>query len=214
MGLIGEQSEHNLSYISKFKLENTLQQIDRPNFFSKIRGRLFSGHLDQSQVSGFTALLDYWENNFTGEDIHILAYILATVHHETGGKIQPVKEVKCGADHRYGDVIQETGHAYYGRGFVQLTWAHNYKRIGNAIGLGDSLYKNPDIALQLDVATKILYKGMIEGLFTGKRLSMYLTKTHTDWLNARRVINGVDRAEDIADYARTYYTGLLSAKNE
>jgi len=34
--------------------------------------------------------------------------------------------------------------------------------------------------------------GMIKGLFTGKKLSDYLTDTKKDYFNARRIINGLN----------------------
>jgi hypothetical protein len=43
--------------------------------------------------------------------------------------------------------------------------------------------------------------GMRNGSFTGKKLSDYISGTTADYVNARRIINGTDRAELIAGYA-------------
>lgn len=46
--------------------------------------------------------------------------------------------------------------------------------------------------------------GMIKGLFTGKKLSDYLTDTKKDYFNARRIINGLNEAEHIKKYAKDF----------
>ena len=50
---------------------------------------------------------------------------------------------------------------------------------------------------------------MIDGLYTpGHTLPRYFAPGSTaDWVNARRIVNGYDKAEQIADYAKTYLTG-------
>jgi putative chitinase len=55
---------------------------------------------------------------------------------------------------------------------------------------------------------QILFIGMRDGLFTGKKFGDYFNNSKTDWLNARRIINGVDRAEKIAAYTRDFYACL------
>ena len=45
---------------------------------------------------------------------------------------------------------------------------------------------------------------MREGWFTGKRLSDYISNEDIDYLGARAIINGSDRATQIADYAKNW----------
>lgn len=63
------------------------------------------------------------------------------------------------------------------------------------------LVNNPDLALNPQIAAEILVVGMEKGLFTGKKLSTYINNESNDFVNARRIINGVDRAQLIAGYA-------------
>jgi hypothetical protein len=49
---------------------------------------------------------------------------------------------------------------------------------------------------------------MERGLFTGKKLSDYFNDKKTDWRNARRIINGLDKADTIARYAQNFYNCL------
>jgi hypothetical protein len=55
-----------------------------------------------------------------------------------------------------------------------------------------------------DTAYKIMSLGMYQGLFTGRKLSDYINDTKKDYVNARRIINGTDRAQMIADYATSF----------
>jgi len=96
------------------------------------------------------------------------------------------------------------GKSYFGRGLVQLTFDDNYKKMGMALGLGMQLYDNPSLALDLTISVKILFKGMIDGLFTGYSFSDFFNSTTTDWVHARKIINGMDKADPIADYAQRF----------
>lgn len=135
-----------------------------------------------------------------------LSYILATIYHETAGTMQPIEECGKGKGHPYGDIDPETHVAYYGRGYVQLTWRKNYEIAQEMIGplhVGQdlNLVWEPDGALLPFYAMQIAVRGMEGGWFTGRCLGDYLTQNKTDYVNARRVINGTDQAERIAAYA-------------
>jgi hypothetical protein len=58
----------------------------------------------------------------------------------------------------------------------------------------------------------ILMTGMLEGLFTGKRLAIYINRDGADYWNARRVVNGTDRAVLIESYAERFEIGLHDAQ--
>ena len=83
---------------------------------------------------------------------------------------------------------------------VQITGETNYERFGIA--------SNPEMALETGTAIRIIFEGMIKGIFTGKKLSDYNKSIGYDFVNARRIINGVDRANDIAKYAN-YFLSIL-----
>jgi predicted chitinase len=178
---------------------------------------LFDAPISADQYDGLSALIDLW-NSTSLTDPRWLAYILATVHHETGKRFMPVRETfapddatarRCVATMDYGH--EENGHVYYGRGFVQITWLDNYKRIGTRLGI--DLAGNPDLALDLDFSARIAVIGMIEGLFTGAKLSRYFNATVDDPIGARHIINGQDRAEPIAGYHASYLTAIIGVSN-
>jgi putative chitinase len=89
---------------------------------------------------------------------------------------------------------------------VQLTWERNYKTMSDLLGV--DFVNHPDLALELDNATNIMFMGMIKGLFTGKSLGNYFSQTADDWVNARRIINGLDKSQAIAAYGHNFYSCL------
>lgn len=138
-------------------------------------------------------------NQFTQRgytDVKHLAYILATVKHETANTYLPIEEIGRGAGRNYGREIN--GHRYYGRGYVQLTWIYNYELMSKELGI--DLVNNPGLALQQDIALDILFIGMYKGLFTGRKLEQYFNEHCEDPISARKIINGKDRAKLISAY--------------
>lgn len=186
--------------------------MNRRVFFDAVRGPLFGGRLRQWQVDGLTVILDAWEA--AGHtDPRWLAYILATVHHETGprsreGHFQPIQEA-----YWLSDAWRRRNLRYYpwhGRGYVQLTWRENYQRAESKLGI--SFTDDPTLAMVPEHAAKILITGMVEGWFTSHKLSDHFTTSKTDWRNARRIVNGTDKMALIARYAQSYHKAVLAAQ--
>jgi putative chitinase len=72
---------------------------------------------------------------------------------------------------------------------------------------------HPEIALKPDVSLVVIVHGMAKGVFTGKKLGDYITDfDRKDYINARRIVNGLDRATEIAAFA-TFWEGALSGIN-
>lgn len=156
-------------------------------------------------------ILNEWDKQGL-KDLRWLAYMLATAFHETARTMQPIEEYGKGRNYKYGKPDPITGHAYYGRGFVQLTWKANYKKMGDLLGL--DLVNQPSLALRADVATEILFEGMLtarsyRGDFTGRSLEQYFNTSTEDWYNARKIINGLDKASAIASYGKQFYQALI-----
>jgi putative chitinase len=197
--------------------------INRKFFFAQVRSTLFGGSLAQSQVEGLSAILDYWEAKHAKKDDRWLAYVLATAFHETDKKIQPIHEYGSNSyfEKRYGpppvgekpllakdlgNTQQGDGARFHGRGYVQLTGRRNYADWGKRLEI--DLTGKPDLAATVPVATKILLEGSILGTFTTKKLKDYFNPTKEDWVNARRIINGTDKASIIADHAKRFYAAI------
>lgn len=183
-----------------------------PEGFEIIRQRF--GPLNQGQVNGINLLVKHFAFAADAVPDKHQAYLLATAWHETARTMQPIHErggksyfnkyepgTKIGG--RLGNKIKGDGFLFRGRGYVQLTGRSNYEAAGRKLKL--PLVMQPDIALQPDAAADIMVKGCSEGWFTGKKLSDY-----ADFENMRRVVNGVDRAKEIAEYARVFEKALAA----
>jgi putative chitinase len=191
--------------------------INRKHFFDTIRESLFKGSFSQPQVEGMDSILDRWEASGL-TDLRWLAYMLATVYHETAKTMQPIEEYGKGKGYKYGKKIKRSGIAYtlpdklyYGRGYVQLTWYENYETMGRLLGI--DLLNHPEMALHPGIAADIMFEGMTKGNshfgdFTGKSLENYFNDKKEDWVNARRIINGTDKADLIAGFGKKFMAGL------
>lgn len=188
---------------------------NKTRFFEKYREEI--DHLDPDQVRGLEFLLDRLSTD--SFNLRQSAYFLATIAHETGWTFQPVKE-KGGRAYlskywtnpklrkNLGNTRPEDAYDFAGKGYVQITGRANYEKFG--------LDDEPEKALEPEIAYAVASRGMREGLFTGKRLSDYVSDSmpvKPDYKNARRVINGTDRAADIANLARKF-EAILSSSGE
>lgn len=202
-----------------------MTSINRKTVFDAVRADLFGGRMAGTQVAGIEAILDAWEATRAGGDLRWLAYMLATAFHETAATMQPVRETLAASDAaaaarlesawargRMGSVktpywrADAEGKYWLGRGLVQLTHKANYERMSRETGI--DLVADPGRAMEMDVAVAILFAGMEKGLFTNRRLADYFGAGRADWTQARRIINGLDRAADIAAYGRTFHCAL------
>jgi hypothetical protein len=167
------------------------------------------GQLEPHARTGLDTLLTAAERDPKLTDVRWLAYMLATVMHECGRQWRPIREATRGRGKPYGKpvvVVDPQGHrhvnAYYGRGYVQLTLKPNYQKMGRL--LKNRLLYEPDLALRPVIAYRIMSIGMIRGLFTQHKLADYIHGNKTDYVNARRIIHGIERAQLIARYASRF----------
>lgn len=189
-------------------------ELARPADFFKA-AKALTGSLNQVQVDTINAMFgaaSHWP-------IGWMAYALATAWHEC--RLEPIRE-KGGRQYlsKYdtGNLARALGNTpaadgdgilYAGRGLVQLTGRTNYERAGAMLRM--DLLGNPDLALVPVNAVRILAWGMEGGHFTGKKLGTYLRGwrgTNAEFVEARRIINGKDRAAQIAAYAERFQSAL------
>lgn len=171
--------------------------------------RNYFGKLNQSQVDGLNFLLSKFDNEtLTNAQT---AYILATVKHETADTFRPIEE--RGGYNYFKYLIGKLGirslaeaNKFKGRGYVQITGKVNYYNFAHILKI--DLVSVPSLALIPENAYNIMIYGFINGSFTGKKLSDYIEGDKMDFYNARRIINGRDRAELISGYAYKILEGL------
>jgi hypothetical protein len=172
-------------------------------FYDVVRLSLFGGRISQSQIDGMNMILDVAPDMYVPQ----LAYVLATSYWETGRKMQPVSEIGKGRGKAYGKPVPPYGKIYYGRGDVQLTWLTNYEDAGRELNI--PLAQNPDLALDSNTSKRILVRGMTEGWFAGDKngrhtLNRWINAKRKDFKGARRIVNGTDKAAEIAVIAQKF----------
>jgi hypothetical protein len=197
-------------------------------FYDRCRDRdLLGPVITPSELAGCEAIINgAFAAGWSDAD---LAYGLATAWHETAHTMQPIREF-CGPEYlrrnydvtgrdpvrarRMGNTAAGDGVKYCGRGFVQLTWKANYAKA--AAKLGQPLVTRPDLAMVPIVAAGIMAWGMADGWFTGKRSRDYLPRSGdadlVDFIAARRIINGQDRARDIALFAMDFQEAVKAGQ--
>jgi putative chitinase len=173
--------------------------VNLSTFFHSVRASVFGGSLTKGQVDGMERIINYRDERFSFVDNDQLAYVLATIYWETAHKMQPVREA---GGERY--LRTKKYYPWVGEGLVQVTWAENARKFGA---------KKPGDLMSWPIALFAAFEGMCKGMFTGKRLSDYIGGGRRDYVGARRIINGTDRAQEIAKIAVSFRAALVEAAN-
>lgn len=117
---------------------------------------------------------------------------------------RPKKARELGND-RPGDGIR-----YHGRGYPQTTGRNNYKKAEDHFGL--PFVAEPDLIMDAKVAAQVMVWGMETGGFTGLKLGKFLPAagpgTAEQHKQARKVINGSDRWEDLSAFSMKFQKAL------
>lgn len=177
------------------------------------RKELFKDGYSQLQVDSINAIVgEANEQGITNKAQ--LAYVLATVKHETANTMLPIEERGSNAylsKYDTGKLAKDLGNTpeadgdgqkYKGRGYAQITGLANYKKFAKIMGV--DFVKKPELVMEVKNAAFILVYGMVNGTFTGRKLSHYISSAKTDFPNSRRIINGQDKMHLIAGYASQF----------
>ncbi len=167
--------------------------------------------LSAGGYNGFRTFKTLLENDnrydFNKEQI---AYILATVHHNTKGTFDANSEsaLPDGGDSnasRMASNIRAAG--YQGRGYLDTQGIQHYENMSQILGV--DLVNNPEMAKQPQVAYNILIESLMNGLVTGKKLTDYINPSKRDFYNARNTSHvDFEGAEDIMVLANRYLEQL------
>ncbi len=200
--------------------------LARPSaFFAHLRDGILGPTLSPGEVAGCEAITDA----FAQFPIADVAYALGTAFLETGGTMQPIKEwggekyffklydingARPAKARELGNIHPGDGVKFCGRGYPQCTGRKNYALAEKIFGI--PFTSNPDLMLQSDHAAKVMAHFMKHGLFTGKRLADYLPRigpaNKAEFRPCRRVINALDRADDVAAFAMQFQAALVEGE--
>ena len=186
-------------------------------FFEKY-GEQFEPLSDDGKAV-LTKLFSLIEKDKAMTDVRLVAYTLATIKWETANSFKPTAET--GSDEelekRYGpatDIGRRLGNTeagdgarYKGRGYLQLTGRGNYSRVNEWLGLAGTdsdVVKQPERVMDPEIAYRVAGAMMSQGLVTGRKLADFINNQNTDYTNARKIINGLNHAEEIANSAKKF----------
>lgn len=203
--------------------------------FNTARSELFGGRMTVSQSTGIARLVDAWDKY--GYDLDTaLAYILATSYHETGRRMQPVRETFATSDKQAISRLDAAFKAgkmkwvrtpywrtgWFGRGDVQLTHEDNYKgplRKAVLDEFGVDIHENRDLVLRPDISAFVLIEGVTKGQttksdFTAHALETFINSGKTDYVNARKTVNPGEAGSygKIAEYAIKFEKAIRAAR--
>jgi len=204
--------------------------FDRDVFFDDLKGR---AGLDPKPAArtGLEFLLTQLETDPGFAQVRDLTYVLATIRWETGEAFQPLKERRARQERNpqlWKSQNRYWPSGFYGRGYVQITWERNYRTAGQELAgttfdldggplvVGaETFVEQPDLVLEPTIAYAVAARGMREGWFTGKKLSDFIPDSEPpDYVNARKIVNGLDQAKRIAGYASTFELVLRAARTD
>ncbi len=197
-----------------FRVYQRDTDINTRFFFDTVNSTLFERSIAPEQIVGLSLILKYWSNAHGDKDDRYLAYILATIHHETNATFEPVLG-EVGPDIEDQEPIRARilwnpepgdGEKYRSRGFFGLEGKYRYSDFSERLGV--DLVNDPDLAMVPEIAIAIAVKGMIAGAFTGKRLEDFFYRGRQDWEGARLIIGGRGHDALIASHARRYYAAI------
>lgn len=188
-----------------------MTSFNEASFYAQARVSLFEGSISKAAFARLSVLLKHIRQTkglLRGQ----ASYILATAFHETD-RFQTMEEYASGEAYQgrvdLGNTEPGDGKRFKGRGYVQLTGRLNYEVA--SLTVGRDLLASPDDAALPELAAAITITGMLHGDFTGFSLSRYINARSVDFLNARRVVNGMDKAALIKDYAIKFDLALAAA---
>lgn len=138
-------------------------------------------------------------------DKDMILMALATIRAETGN-FTPLSEFKSKFntapggppfglyDNRrdLGNQGPPDGSSFKGRGYIQLTGRSNYQIHGAAIGMGNQLVTNPELANQPDIAAKLL-----ASFLKSKEAKIRAAIQRNDLRTARKLVNGGSHGLDV-----------------
>lgn len=191
-------------------------------FFDSVKAGILGPSLDDNEVSGCNAIMEAFE----GFPVADVSYALGTAFLETGGAMQPIKEwggpkyfhkmydingARPAKARELGNIHPGDGVLFCGRGYPQVTGRKNYTLAEKVFGIPFST--DPDQMLKSGPAAKVMAHFMRHGLFTGRKLADTLPRSGPATLGqftaTRPVINGRDRAADVARFAMSFQGAVL-----
>ena len=188
--------------------------LDKKIFFNEYKNTIDPDRkLSQQEVNAINVFIDFVNTPLSDNwnmTVPQWSYFFATVFHETAHTFLPVKEAYWLSEEWRKKNLRYF--PFYGRGYLQTTWKVNYQYYSKLLGV--DFVNNPDLMMNPKYSFISSLDGFVKGRFTEKKISDYVNDKKKDYVGARRVINGTDKANLIAGYAKTFEKILNKSKLE
>lgn len=176
--------------------------IDKVKFYASIREQKLFKTLINLQVETIDAIINECDSQGV-TDKRQVAYIFATAYWECHNPKKP--ELRMTPMREFGGEKYLKSKEYYpyvGMGLSQLTWLYNYKKESKRLGI--DLINQPELILEPKTAANSHVYCITNGSYTGKKLSLYINEKKCDYVNSRRVVNGLNKSKEIASIAQRF----------
>jgi predicted chitinase len=202
-----------LDWVENVKNNFIKLTINKDIFFNEYK-KNFNGILSKS-IEGLSKLIELCNDKKPFDNVCQLAYFFATIKHETALTFKPIRELgsvnyfiknyfinplqrRWLANESKSDAVK-----YCGRGYAMITGKGNYKRFANYLNI--DILNSPELALMPSVAFEILVYGFKHGAFAQKNnIEYYINENKCNYLDARKIINGTDKKNLVAEYAKRF----------
>lgn len=215
--------------------------MDKKAFFDNVRGPLFSGSIPATAVTTIEAIVDEAaKSNASITDLaymlatayhevgRALVPIRENMNYTKADRIRatwptrfptnasavpyvnhPQKLANKVYGGRLGNDTVNDGWLYRGGGLAQSTGKENYIKVKNYSGV--DVVASPMLITRLDVSVIALVHFMLDGVYTGKKLSDY--NGAAGFVQMRAIINADVKANGakVAGYAKKFLSGLTAA---
>lgn len=202
--------------------------MDMQKFFAAVRKPVFGGNMTPQQVEGTQQIFDGWFQLYPNNDYRQLANFLAQTSWETARRMIPCREgtnasiyaddarARWAAEYVFRNGYTRInyftpgrfGFVPYGRGRIQVTLDDNYAYVEQKSGI--PVTKNPDLLLENEHDIRVSLPGCMEGWWTrgAHTLPRYFNENVQDPMGARRIVNGMNEAQKIANIHYAFVAAL------
>ena len=208
--------------------------MDKSTFYATLRKRknpLFGDRISDRQIAGMEGIIKAFTDEVGEPDPDLrakfLAYTLATAYHETARRMSPVRETLANSDEQAINRLERWarqngrttniywrpeppyGHAYFGRGQVQLTWKSNYEASSEDAGV--DLVADPNKMLDPEISARVMIRGLLDGRWNAHGVGLMTYLRREDLQGARRTVNITDRWIEIAGHYAHFLDAIMTA---
>lgn len=191
--------------------------MNKRNFYSAWRN--YFGKLNRDQVNGIETLLDLMQKKPFSHPCFV-SHVFAEIRHECANTWEPIKEYgskeylsylydKENVRKALGNdkVSRDKAIELCGHGYIMITGYNNFKWASELVGI--DLIEEPEKALIPEISYEIMHYGLMNGKFTGKKLTDFWIDEKRelfDHYDARKCVNGIVPrvANQIREDARKY----------